>query len=306
MMRVPVLVLFFVASLTAARAVVDVENNSLNESPPSNSQITNWNSGWAQPTNQPTGYTNTTGWNYVGMVNGNSAVYLGNGVVLTAAHVGANSFVLDNVIYPMVPGSAQIISSVQIPGQGAPVVPNADLLVFQISPYPALPPLTIRSSVPKVAASEVVLIGYGETNGDRGETWGYNTVSDTNIPVALTNNGSAYYSTDFLTETTNGFANPYQIIEGDSGGGDFIYNSTTRAWELAGVNEAILQDTLSNNYSGMVQLNWYATQVNTSYPLANTPTVPPWGLVILAVGLLVVASRVRPQDHLPDNASSKG
>ncbi len=115
----------FLLPLRAAWAIEDVATNpvSYNETPPTATNIPLWTSGWTQPTVQPDGFTSTTGWNYVGSVNGNSAVYLGNGWVLTAAHVGANNLTLNGTIYPMVANTAKTIGSV-------------DLLVFRVAPWP--------------------------------------------------------------------------------------------------------------------------------------------------------------------------
>ena len=73
----------------------------------------------------------------VGSRGGLSAIYLGNGWVLTANHVGAGPVVFESVVYQPVPGSAWRLRN----ANGKP----ADLLLFGIAPEPNLPALEIRS-----------------------------------------------------------------------------------------------------------------------------------------------------------------
>src|SRR5271170_6434745 len=81
-----------------------VENNGAYiKTQPTISQVPNWTIGWPG--------TGVTGWNYVGSIGSASAVYLSNGWVITAAHVGAGNFVLGSTTYNMVPGSVRPISN---------------------------------------------------------------------------------------------------------------------------------------------------------------------------------------------------
>ncbi len=138
------------------------------------------------------------------------------------------------------------------------------------------------------------MLGWGHVNGDRVPTWGYNTVNFINEPVNLSNNGVNYSTADFLTETQGGTSNIYQVVEGDSGGGDFIYNPTSKMWELAGINEA----QVSNNgnapfYSAMVQIDLYQSQILAiTAPVADTPALPPWAIGLLAGTLVWVATPI--------------
>jgi hypothetical protein len=272
-----------------ARAIEDVATNpiSYNESAPTDTDVPNWDSGWKQPAVQPQGSTATTGWNYAGSVNGNSAVYLGSGWVLTAAHVGASALTLNGCVYPMVANSVRTFG-------------NADLIIFQVWPCPALPPLTIRSADPRMGSS-VVLLGWGHVNGDRVPTWGYNTVSyPPNQSETVTDNGATYTTNDFLMLTQDGSGNNYQVVVGDSGGPDFIYNNATQAWELAGLSEAMLSNGGSAPYgSALIQLDTYLPQINAAMSQIDAPAMPPWALALLAGSLSLAA-------YLPSKASSKG
>ena len=277
-----------------------VENgSSFQTTAPTGTQVPNWTAGWSG--------SGITGWNYVGQVNGDSAVYLGNGWVITAAHVGVANFVLSGNTYAVVAGSTQTISN----SDG-----TADLVLFQINTTAidnnatlSLLALVLRSSDPipfayGTSGSSVAIIGYG---GNEGETWGLNTV--TQINELITPQGFTYVSNDFLTLTgTTTYDNPHgsgsksitnnaQVVSGDSGGGDFIYNAATGQWNLAGINEITGTDTSGQALSGFVQLDTYASQIDAivDAPIAptDTPAVPLPGLVVMACLLFFVASGSR-------------
>jgi hypothetical protein len=307
--------LFAVANNTTGTATP-----TYNTTAPTNSNISNWQSGWTQPTVQPTGYTATTGWNYVGSINGSqsgnaSGVYLGYGWVITCAHLGTGSlnFTLNGTTYPYVANSVQTFTGtatqtvVSTGTTTTTVVNQVDMIVFQVSPAPSLPALPLRSSNPVENSSKVVMIGYGDGGSKTNETWGYNTV---NYPpgnyINLT--GSSLWSNDFIT--LDGSTAEYQIVGGDSGGADFIYNSTLERWELAGLNEG----NSPGVFSAFVQLNnstfstvdsntpstgetttytgttVYATQIaEATKPIESMPTLPAWAMAALGIVLSLAA-----------------
>ncbi len=286
-------VLFF--ALFSAGSIKAVETNGgYNTTAPTNSDIPSWTTGW--------GAANVTGWNYVGQIAGGaSGVYVGNGWVLTAGHVGAGSFVLGNGsaagTYSVVSGSAQ-----SIPVNETQTV---DVALFQVTPVPNLPALRIATSPPVAFSATtpgtmIALLGFG---GSHGLTWGYDTITDIN--EAITPDGlPQFLSNDFLTQNdtvTRGsstITNNSAVVSGDSGGGDFAFNPAAQAWELAGINEVMGADN-GVNVSGYVQLNTYASQINEIVfgPATDTPTMPFAGLVILAVALVAIA--LRRIDHRP-------
>ena len=82
-------------------------------------------------------------------------VYLGNGWVLTANHVGAGDTVFSGVPYPWLSGT-----DVQLQN---PDNSPADLVVFRLAqPYPPLPTLPIATATPSV---DVIMIGNGPDRG---------------------------------------------------------------------------------------------------------------------------------------------
>ena len=265
----------------------NVAASTYNRGDPTNDSVAHWTSGWAQPSVEPAGYTYTTGWNYVGRVNGASGTYLGYGWAVTAAHVGAGNLTLNGATYPMVPNSARPVGT-------------SDLLLFQVSPAPALPPLILRSNDPVAYSSNAVIIGFGDGGPKISETWGQNVV--TQINESITPDGYAYISNDFLTLTggssagTTSVTNNYQLVVGDSGGGSFTYNNRSQNWELAGINEvsgtATLDDGSMQNFSGFVQANTYVGDIDGIIaPISDTPVLPPGGIAILAALLLAAGAR---------------
>jgi hypothetical protein len=297
----PVLLLVLAGSYAAPiLAVEQVPAGTYNTNDPADGSIPGFNTGWAQPATQPAGYTYTTGWNYVGTVAGvtgaASGIYIGNGWVLTAAHVGPGAYKLDNVTYAVLPETVQNVGS-------------ADLTLFQVVSPPALPNLTFATADPVpfngTSGSNVAMLGYGDGGARTLETWGYNTVTDINFSASVQGyTGATYTTNDFLTATTtlsNGKTNSAQLVVGDSGGGDFIYNMATGKWELAGLNE--IAGTYDNDpgdpnnpaylgdmYSGFEQLDTYA---NSIYAITGVPEPPVWLLVTLGAGAIWLVHRSR-------------
>jgi len=299
-----VLLIFFFVSFLAVPVRAIEMNNAFDTTPPTSSNIPNWNTGWPA--------SNVTGWNYVGQIAGASGVYIGNGWVLTAGHIGFGNFTLNGVTYTAIGGTGHAI----LDSDG-----DADLYMFQIANPPNLLPLPIRSSDPVAfsptqAGSLVAMLGFGGGNGNL--TWGVDNVTEINeYPVTPSN--YSFVSNDFFTDDgevqrgSSTITNESSVVSGDSGGGDFIYNTTTRRWELAGINEVTGSYDGYNpvtdqnydgngNFSGMVQLDnnaavmsTYASQINayvsSTAPISDTPTMPLPALVVMGCLLFFAAAR---------------
>jgi len=183
------------------------------------------------------------GWAHVGNRGGLTAIYLGDGWILTANHVGIGDVTFDGVLYPAVTGSYIQLEN----DAGSP----PDLGVYQIDPRPELPILPLRASTPPVDTA-VISIGKGRNRGSAtswdpdgpggydpidGYEWGTGTTMrwGTNLVAGFY---TAFDTECFYTEFTEGdTAHETQAATGDSGGAVFAENGDT--WELAGVMLAI-------------------------------------------------------------------
>ena len=184
------------------------------------------------------------GWNQVASVGGLSGIYLGNGWVLTANHVGTANPNIQGVWYPVVPGSDV---QLQNPNPIPPDPPLADLKVFRIDPSPSLPLVRIRETTP-ADGTNVTMMGRGALRGaatswsgydgylwaaGAGLHWATNRVYATGFDA-----GSWIISTDFTKLSMGGTTHEGQGAISDSGGALFIKNGII--WELAGVLFAVL------------------------------------------------------------------
>lgn len=258
------------ASMIPASAVL-VNDTTYQTTEPTSTNISYWDTGWGQ--------SGITGWDYVGSVGGASGVYLGNGWVITAAHVGLSTgtYTLTGVTYNIVSGSA--VSS-----------GSADITMFRISSEPDLPSLSISSSQPISFSTQVVMVGYG---GGK-KSWGVNTVTSTNVQVAVSSYTTTDFATVYGTSTSQGrnrtsVTNTAEAVTGDSGGAAFTYNSSTGTWSLIGLMEAVN----ANGDTYFVQLSSYSSFISST--LATVPE--PSTLILLSLAVLtfsgVTARRIR-------------
>ncbi len=184
-----------------------------------------------------------------------TGVYLGYGWVITARHTGPALYDLrfDGVTYPAVPGSQVNIAH--------DASTDADLRLYQIDPWPDLPPPAIRSDPlpdPGMTTTDVVMIGAGWSAGDPvinqpgpgndcaasppspcGFFWDVRGIMRwaTNEIQALEPGFSFSGRTteSFATEFDRNLPTPHeaQVATGDSGAAVFIKNAGS--WELAGI-----------------------------------------------------------------------
>lgn len=227
-------------ALAKPAGAVLVDTTTYQTTAPTSTSVPNWDVGWSQ--------SGVTGWDYVGSVGGASGVYLGNGWVITAAHVNLSNgtYTLNGTTYAIVAGA--VVSS-----------GSADLTMFRISSEPQLPTLSISSSAPISFSTQVVMIGYG----GGAKSWGVNTVTATNVQVTV----SGYTTTDFATaygatssqgRSRTTVTNSAEAVLGDSGGAAFAYNSASGTWSLVGLIEAV--NSSGDTY--FVQLGSYSTFIS--------------------------------------------
>jgi hypothetical protein len=223
-------------------------------------------------TGNSTAPANDPGWANVGTrTTGLTVVYLGNGWVLTANHVGVGDVVLAGQTYSAVSGTERQI--VNPDGTGA------DLVLFQINGRPNLPYLPIAPLGPPTTTSIVTLIGAGVNrgpatswNGIDGFLWGgsttmrWGTAPVVQVGTALSLNG--YVTHGFATVFTNvgTTAFPAQAALGDSGGAAFLNVNGT--WMLVGVLFAVGEysnqpagTSLFGDYTYAADLSFYRGQI---------------------------------------------
>ncbi|MCP4038400.1 MAG: trypsin-like peptidase domain-containing protein, partial [bacterium] len=147
------------------------------------------------------------GWAHIGVGNGLTAVYLGEGWVLSAAHAREIKLTIDGGVYPPVTGSRVVLLHA-----GAT---ESDVELFRIDPYPpSLPRMPIRSTSVRVA-ERVLMAGHGRNRGPaiawrnpptpdgygwgtgKRLRWGTNVVSTTNLDVAQPGKTTRSFSTTF-------------------------------------------------------------------------------------------------------------
>lgn len=186
-------------------------------------------------------------WLNVGTLNQSTGVYLGNGHVLTAAHVGAGRFYLqDGSSYRPVPGSERRFRN----ADGT----FADLSLFRVSYrredlLARLPAIPLRRVGPSRGCA-LVLLGAGSGNASDDPAritadfrwnehsrirWGMNRVEYRyDDPIETYAFRTPGFSTQFSRECFECQATP-----GDSGGAVFAYNPLFKRWELCGIILAV-------------------------------------------------------------------
>lgn len=213
----------------------------------------------------------TLGWQNVGPRGSVTAIYIGNGWMLTAHHVASGEVVLDGVKYSAVPESRIRLDD----PEGGALQP--DLAVFRIHPSPELRELEISSSAPEVG-EPVIMVGCGRDRGGkftwngiagfslastRTKRWGSNRIEEVGQNYTTRYTNTRGFSTSFDPFDTRHEA---QAVNGDSGGAVFI--KRRGKFELAGVLFSITKfpeqpedSILYGNSSYIVDLSHYREQI---------------------------------------------
>lgn len=229
------------------------------------------------------------GWDHVGSFSNGTGVYLGNGWVITAAHVTTSgaTFTLNGNSYTYVAGSGHILENPSGLGLSA----QTDLWMGQYVPAgasPALPSgvLTISSATP-TAGTLGIMIGWGKTQTSQTETrfyvdttpspWQWSTTNSLDAdsyadgfywgstrqqrwaqsPVATLNGTILNDFTVSGGRDVRGFATKFvdqlnggNVADNDSGSPLFI--KTDAGWELAGIAHLLITYS-GQNLSGAPQ-----------------------------------------------------
>jgi hypothetical protein len=102
--------------------------------------------------------TDDPGWDNIGIIRGSTAIYLGNGWAMTAAHVGLGAVVFpERGAFDYDPASVIRLANPQ--GRGLSAL--TDVSLFRLKGDPQLPPLMIATQSP-APGTEVVMIGNGK------------------------------------------------------------------------------------------------------------------------------------------------
>ena len=239
-------------------------------------------SSWAVIINTATGVENTTSpantpaysdfpyWNNVGVCGNGTGVYLGNGWVLTAAHVSYSSITLNGTVYNALPNS-----EIQI-GQstGSP----ADMQIFQLAQNPGLPSIMIASNTPRYSntllmmgagdnrmpnlATSGSLTGYYWDASGRTMRWGTNNfVGTVSVQDGFENTVTQSFYTRF---NQNGGANECQAADHDSGGA--VFYKTGGQWVLAGMMFAIDSEGANIGMADYTDGATYCADLSSYFP----------------------------------------
>lgn len=204
----------------------------------------------------------------VGKVGGGSGIYLGNGWVLTARHIGHSSFTLgETTYYNDNQNSYTVLNPTGIEGLNSA---ETDLHLFHLTEEPDLPSVKIATEPPAVG-SKVFMLGFGQRQSNTlsywtldydgyiwtpSETptdyWGYTLTSTREFSWGFNNVvGSGDGPTPIThIKSVNGidiiglktiFNSQYfdsQAVGGDSGGAVF-YQETSGDWVLGGIISSV-------------------------------------------------------------------
>ncbi len=213
------------------------------------------------------------GWAHIGVGNGLTIIYLGEGWVLSAAHVGEVRVAIDGDSYNPIAGSRVVLEH-----SGAK---PSDVEVFRIAPYPtALGKLPIRERALSVGEL-TLMVGHGRDRGDaltwqkpgvkdgyrwaktKGRRWGTNIVEAAGLDIAAFGKTTRSFHTAF---TPAGSSFEAQATPGDSGGPAFTRNGP--GWELAGVIWGVVglpgqppETVVYGSRTFVADLSWYREQI---------------------------------------------
>jgi hypothetical protein len=252
----------------------------------------------------------------VGAMEG-AGVYIGDGWVLTAHHLGMQSISLQGRSYAPEPET-----EVQLETDSGR---KSDLLLFRLRDAPDLPEIRLARRPPS-PGDEVVMIGNGRAReaamsswdagwqrvpeeesvhrgwravGPKQVRWGTNTIAATVINVSERGMTSRSFSTVFDEEGAT--THEAQSTPGDSGGG--VFAARDGSWELVGIINAIgvepgqsaTQATFGSQTLS-IDISFYRDQIRRATGRLRGPRMAnswvAWGLLVGAGGGIAWLGRV--------------
>jgi hypothetical protein len=265
-------------------------------------------------TNNTTAPADDPGWKNVSIRGNGTAVYLGDGWVLTANHVTGGNMTFNGQTFSEVPGTAFALTNNGVGGKTA----YTDLKLLQINGIPTgVSPVSIAATTPATGTA-VTMIGGGRDRGaftqwsvntsttpwtwtevpSGGNAAGYKTLSTRSLrwgtnAVSGTGQWISSDGRDVLTTlTTFDFAagtSEAQAVVGDSGGPMFVKNGGQ--WQLAGImitvdaysgqpSPGLTAVFTTNTY--MADLSFYRSQIMAVVPEPDAGTLAGVALVVAA------------------------
>lgn len=188
-------------------------------------------------------------WEHVGMVGMGSGIYLGDGWVLTSAHVGCYPFVMsDGSNYKPIYDSWKVLQNpdggtadlaifrVQTKGSGSKLSQLGNLMIGKLAPEEKSQLIMIgtgfteRTAVTAGTESTPVVLGY-QLQQRREKRWAFASFDKILEQPAHTAGGhkTRCFVSSFHHNSLEG-----QAADGDSGGAMFAYDARRGQWELVG------------------------------------------------------------------------
>jgi hypothetical protein len=249
--------------------------------------------------------------NSVGTAISGTAIYLGNGYVLTANHVTLSSS-FNHITFDGVTNFA--IDMTYFSGSSSQqVAPNVDLKVMKLTTNPSITPVNLlTTAVENTAASTVIGWGVGRnatplasgsvgwgTDATSAKRWGLNAVED---GVLIGYQSGSYQGLRTVAGGNDGAGTTYDpdglgdseaaLTLYDSGSG--LFQNLSGTWYLVGVGtgvETLNISTFGDNDVGgagfgddayYVRISSYDTQILSAIPEPGTPFLMGMGLLVAA------------------------